>query len=66
MTPRNSWKPTEDGQLREMASAGFSAAEIAKKLDRLPRSIRGRASTLGIRLAPQDLRFRTFARVGSS
>ena len=55
-------KATEDGQLREMASAGFSAAEIAEKLGRPPRSIRDRASTLGIRLAPQALRFRTFAR----
>jgi hypothetical protein len=31
MSPRNLWTPTEDRQLREMASAGFSAAEIAKK-----------------------------------
>jgi hypothetical protein len=62
MTPRKLWKPTEDGQLREMASAGFSAAEIAKKLVRSPDSIRNHASTLGIRLAPQALRVRSFAR----
>ena len=62
MSARNLWTPTEDRQLREMASAGFSAAEIAKKLGRRPRSIQGHASTLGIRLASQALRFRTFAR----
>jgi cold shock CspA family protein len=49
------WAPEEDGQLRSMAAAGESAAAIAKLLKRKVLSVRGRASTLKIKLARSPL-----------
>jgi hypothetical protein len=49
------WAPEEDRQLRSRAAAGESAATIAKLLKRKVLSVRGRASTLKIKLARSAL-----------
>jgi IS30 family transposase len=42
------WSPDEDHQLRTLARAGETAANIAKQINRSPGSVRNRALRLGI------------------
>jgi hypothetical protein len=45
------WSAEDDNLLRELASSGESAAEIAKHMNRTTGSVRNRASKLNIPLA---------------
>lgn len=46
--PRDWYTSVQDNTLRKMKRMGFSAAEIADKLDRTEGSVRERASILGM------------------
>ena len=45
------WLPEEDDQLRDLARAGETIANIARQLNRSPGSVRNRASRLSITVA---------------
>ena len=48
------WTPDHDAQLRAMASAGMTLAEISGKLGKTISIIRGRAEQLGVNVKAAD------------